>query len=206
MSRNTSHGHSRKDSWRTSCLWYPNVPPEGTLFNGSKGDQPPNGRVIFPTATLFFGGVDGQHGSTLVEIAIWTTGIYNIAGIEFLYNDASQNRHLGHIGPFSDDHPAAGRIKVSESRRTSLHIDGLRGEELQSIEVQERGCLVGLKVGQTPCTPNKPFVDRCSCHIDTHELWSGSHFSSMFFYKEGRVERRVDCYHASRFKGCWSVW
>ncbi|KPM34608.1 hypothetical protein AK830_g11959 [Neonectria ditissima] len=162
LSRNSSREPSANNQWRNSCLWYPNVPPERMLFNGSDGDQPPD-EFELPITTLFFNQSDGGDMSSLVEIVVWTLDICHIAGIEFKYTDISQNRHLGHTGPFGDDHPAAKSFDIPDGRRISIPIDGLKGEELQSIEVQENGgSLVGLKIhtnfGQEATSPQCPFT------------------------------------------------
>ncbi|KAI5459596.1 hypothetical protein BGZ63DRAFT_511027 [Mariannaea sp. PMI_226] len=150
----TSSYHSlqtppERNKWQNNCLWYPNIPPEQMLFNGSEGDQPPDSFDL-PITTLFFGGFDGQDLSSLLEIIIWTFDICHVVGIEFIYANASQNRHLGHTGPFSSDHPAARGFDTSEGRRISMSIDGPGGEELRNIEVQEQnGWIVGLKIRTT---------------------------------------------------------
>lgn len=146
LSRDSSSEPPTDNEWRISCLWYPRVPPERLLFNGSEGDQPPH-RFDLPVTTLFFGGPDCRHPSKLVEIVVWTFDIAYIAGIELLFTDASQNSHLGHIGPFGDAYTLPRSFDNLQDHRIPMPIDGPGGEELRSIEVQEKeGYLAGLKV------------------------------------------------------------
>lgn len=161
MSRDSSCGPSRHNQWRNSCLWHPNIPPEGLLFNGSEGDQPPD-RFDLPVTTLLFGGLDGRY-SSLVEIVVWTFDISYITGIEFSFTDVSQNGHLGHIGPFDDTYPLPRKFDNSQDHRISISIDGPGGEELRSIEVQEKGgYLAGLKIrtnfDREVTSPQHPFT------------------------------------------------
>ncbi|KAF5003066.1 hypothetical protein FDECE_10377 [Fusarium decemcellulare] len=146
LSRSISQKPLAQRGWRNSCLWYPDVPPEGLLFNGSEGDQPPKLSDV-PVKSLFFGGTDDRNLSSLIGIVIWVFDLYHIAGIEFLYADASQNQCLGQAGPFSDNHPAAKRFDSSQGRRIPFSIEGSGGEKPFSFEVQKRsGYLVGLKI------------------------------------------------------------
>ncbi|KAF4459807.1 hypothetical protein FALBO_13427 [Fusarium albosuccineum] len=164
LSRDISGGASAQRQWRNSCLWYPDVPPDKRLlFNGSDGDEPPNGRVDHPVTTLFFSGSGGRPQSNLVEIVVWTFDLCHIAGIEFLSADPSSNQSLGQPGPFGEDHPAPPRFDRSEGRRISMSIDGRGGEELKSLEIQEDGgYVVGLKIhtnfGRGLTSPQNPYT------------------------------------------------
>lgn len=142
------------------------------IFNGSEGDQPPDAFDL-PVTTIFFGGEQGQHLSSLVGIVIWTFDTAYIAGIEFLYADGSPNRHMGQIGPLGDGPPPR-VIDDSQDQRIPMSIDGPSGEELASIEVQMHAeYMVGLKVREK----SRPTYDirigccSCLCHaIDPNEL------------------------------------
>jgi hypothetical protein len=138
-------------SWLNNCLWYPQVPPTGLLYNWNKGDKPPS-RFKLPITSVFFGEADDMYSSTLTEIVIWIFDICYIAGIEFRFADASHNWHLGNIGPFDQEFPARRNFSDSNDSSVSFMIDGVAGERLKSFEVQERGAsLVGMKV----LRPNK---------------------------------------------------
>ncbi|WZH47558.1 uncharacterized protein QYS62_008714 [Fusarium acuminatum] len=138
-------------SWLNNCLWYPQVPPTGLLYNWNKGDKPPS-RFKLPITSVFFGEADDMYSSTLTEIVIWIFDICYIAGIEFRFADASHNWHLGNIGPFDQEFPTRRNFSDSNDSSVSFMIDGVAGERLKSFEVQERGAsLVGMKV----LRPNK---------------------------------------------------
>lgn len=95
--------------------------------------------VLTFRSRLFFGEPDRRHVSNLVEIVIWTFDIACIAGIEFFFTGASQNGHLGHIGPFGDAYPLPRNFDNSQDHRILMSIDGPGGEDLRNFEVQEKG-------------------------------------------------------------------
>ncbi|KAF5724136.1 hypothetical protein FMUND_1120 [Fusarium mundagurra] len=133
-------------TWLNNCLWYPQVPPMGLVYNWIRGDKPPS-KFKLPITSVFFGEADDMYSSILTEIVIWIFDICYIAGIEFRFADASHNRHLGNIGPFDQEFPGRRNFSDSNDSSVSLIIDGVAGERLKSFEVQEGGgSLVGMKV------------------------------------------------------------
>ncbi|KAF5619483.1 hypothetical protein F52700_11766 [Fusarium sp. NRRL 52700] len=124
-------------NWLNNCLWYPQVPPTGLLYDWNMGDKPPS-KFKLPMTSVFFGEADDMYSSILTEIVIWIFDICYIAGIEFRFTDASHNRHLGNIGPFDQEFP--GRRNFPDSNNSdssvSLTLDGVAGERLKSFEVQ----------------------------------------------------------------------
>ncbi|KAF5970193.1 hypothetical protein FBULB1_9820 [Fusarium bulbicola] len=104
-------------TWLNNCLWCPQVPPTGLLYDWNEGDKPPS-EFILPMTTVFFGEADGMYSSILSEIVIWIFDICYIAGIEFRFTDASHNRHLGNIGPFDQEFP--GRRNFSDSNDSTI--------------------------------------------------------------------------------------
>ncbi|KAH7125856.1 hypothetical protein EDB81DRAFT_764952 [Dactylonectria macrodidyma] len=149
------------DALKLISLSRNSVPLERMLYNGIAGDLPPT-RFNAPISTLFFGGSNGQYLPSLVEIVVWVFDKAYIAGIEFVCTDVSQNRHLGHIGPF-DDYPGQRTFSDSEDHRISMSIDGSTGEELNCIEAQMKGpVVVGLKMRTSfvreARTPQHPFA------------------------------------------------
>lgn len=125
------------------------MPPEGLLFNGRLGDQPPKS-FDCPIATLFFGTPDGRHMSSPMDMVIWVFDEAYVAGIEFIYSDASQNRRLGCVGPFGEDYSTARDSDDSQDHCITMSIDGAKGEELESIEVQENRGIAGLRCTKIP--------------------------------------------------------
>nr|CEG04798.1 unnamed protein product [Fusarium clavum] len=102
-----------------------------------------------------------MYSSILTEVVIWIFDVCYITGIEFRFADASDNRHLGNIGPFDQEFPGRRNFSDSNDSSVSFMIDGVAGERLKSVEVQERGAsLVGMKINtsfnrhvQTPGYP-----------------------------------------------------
>ncbi|KAF4500561.1 hypothetical protein FAGAP_3238 [Fusarium agapanthi] len=136
-------------SWLNNCLWYPQVPPMGLVYDWNKGDKPPS-KFKLPITSVFFGEADDMNSSILTEIVIWIFDICYIAGIEFRFTDASYNRDLGNIGPFDQEFSGRRNFSDSNDSSVSLIIDGVAGERLKSFEVQERGAsLVGMKMNTT---------------------------------------------------------
>ncbi|KAG4258065.1 hypothetical protein FPRO04_02572 [Fusarium proliferatum] len=135
-------------SWRNNCLWYPQVPPMGLLYDWNKGDKPPS-EFRLPFAGVFFGEADDMYSSTLTEIVVWIFDVCYIAGIEFRFANPSHNRQLGNTGPFDEEFPGRRNFSDSHDSNVSLIIDGGAGERLKSLEVQERGAtVVGMKLHQ----------------------------------------------------------
>ncbi|PNP84134.1 hypothetical protein FNYG_02822 [Fusarium nygamai] len=123
-------------TWLNSCLWYPEVPREGLLFNGSRGDEP-RAKYNLPVATVLFGGSDGQYLSQLSEIVVWIFDICHVAGIEFRYIDSSRNCQLGYVGPFDENYPGRRNFSPdSHDSSVSFPIDGASGERLSSIDLR----------------------------------------------------------------------
>ncbi|KAF4958084.1 hypothetical protein FGADI_2642, partial [Fusarium gaditjirri] len=150
-----------QQNWLNNCLWYPEVPKEGLLFNGSIGDEPKS-EYNLPVTTVFFGQSDGRHLSHLSEIIIWVFDVCHVAGIEFRFSDSSYNRQLGYVGPFDENYPARRNFSDSHDTSVSFLIDGPAGERLSSIDVQTRGShVVGLKLrtnlDRTISTPDYPY-------------------------------------------------
>jgi hypothetical protein len=122
----------------------------GLLYNWNKGDKPPS-EFKLPITSVFFGESDDMYSSILTEVVIWIFDVCYITGIEFRFADASDNRHLGNIGPFDQEFPGRRNFSDSNDSSVSFMIDGVAGERLKSVEVQERGAsLVGMKVPR-PC-------------------------------------------------------
>ncbi|KAF5623572.1 hypothetical protein F25303_11781 [Fusarium sp. NRRL 25303] len=152
----------QETTWLNNCLWYPEVPGEGLLFHGSRGDEP-RAKQNLPVTTVLFGGSDGRYMSQLSEIVVWVFDICHVAGIEFLYTDSSHNCQLGYVGPFDENYP--GRRNFSPDSHDStvfFHIDGASGERLSSIDVQTSGShVVGLRLrtnlDRTVQTPDYPY-------------------------------------------------
>ncbi|EXL42609.1 hypothetical protein FOCG_15064 [Fusarium oxysporum f. sp. radicis-lycopersici 26381] len=135
-----------QENWLNNCLWYPEVPKEGLLFNGSRGDKP-RPKYNLPVITVFFGESDDRYLSQLSEIVVWVFDICHVAGVEFRFTDSSYNRQLGHVGLFDKNYPARRNCSDSYDSTVSFSIDGPSGERLSSIEVQTKGTyVVGLKV------------------------------------------------------------
>ncbi|CZR45192.1 uncharacterized protein FPRO_15633 [Fusarium proliferatum ET1] len=138
-----------QQNWLNNCLWYPEVPKEGLLFNGSIGGEP-KPEYNLPVTTVLFGQSDGRYLSDLSdlsEIVVWIFDICHIAGIEFHFTDSSYDRHLGYIGPFDESYPVRRNFPDSHDSSVSFAIDGPSGERLTSIDVQTRGShVVGLKL------------------------------------------------------------
>ncbi|KAF9774419.1 hypothetical protein IL306_007590, partial [Fusarium sp. DS 682] len=124
-----------QENWLNNCLWYPEVPKEGFVFNGSRGNDPPP-EFNLPMTTVFFGESDGRHVSSLSEVVIWIFDICHVAGIEFRFTDSSHNRYLGHIGPFDENYPVLRNFDNSHDSTVSFPIDGPSGERLSSLEIK----------------------------------------------------------------------
>ncbi|KAF5612207.1 hypothetical protein F25303_14397, partial [Fusarium sp. NRRL 25303] len=136
-------------SWRNNCLWYPQVPPMGLLYDWNKGDKSPS-EFRLPFTGVFFGEADDMYSSTLTEMVVWIFDVCYIAGIEFRFANPSHNRHLGNIGPFDQEFPGRRNFSDSYDSNLSFLIDEGAGERLKSVEVQERGAtLVGMKINTT---------------------------------------------------------
>ncbi|CVL11776.1 hypothetical protein FPRO06_13074 [Fusarium proliferatum] len=151
-----------QEKWLNNCLWYPEVPGEGLLFNGSRGNEP-RAKQNLPVTTVLFGGSDGRYLSQLSEIVVWVFDICHVAGIEFRYTDSSQNCQLGYVGPFDENYPGRRNFSPdSHDSTVSFHIDGASGERLSSIDVQTSGSyVVGLRLrtnlNRTVQTPDYPY-------------------------------------------------
>ncbi|WJG37355.1 uncharacterized protein FOBCDRAFT_246175 [Fusarium oxysporum Fo47] len=149
------------DNWLNNCLWYPEVPKEGLLFNGSRGDKP-RPKYNLPVITVFFGESDDRYLSQLSEIVVWVFDICHVAGVEFRFTDSSYNRQLGYVGLFDKNYPARRNCSDSYDSTVSFSIDGSSGERLSSIEVQTKGTyVVGLKIrgnlDRSIQTPDYPY-------------------------------------------------
>ncbi|KAG5805356.1 hypothetical protein H9Q71_010074 [Fusarium xylarioides] len=161
-----------QETWLNNCLWYPEVPREGLLFNGSRGDEP-RAKYNLPVTTVLFGGSDGQYLSQLSEIVVWVFDICHVAGIEFRFTDSSHDCQLGYVGPFDENYPGRRNfIPDSHDSSVSFSIDGASGERLSSIDVQTSGShIVGLKLrtnlDRTVQTPEYPY--------GTDEGWTTVH-------------------------------
>ncbi|KAF4967710.1 hypothetical protein FSARC_4771 [Fusarium sarcochroum] len=140
------------EDWRNKCLWSPEVPPVGTIFEGMQGTKPPKPKKFdkkfdLPITTLFFGERDGRYSSSLVEIVAWIWDKYYITGLEFHFTDPSHNRQLGHVGPVGQDFPIRRKYEEGRDGKRSIVIHGPDGEELTGLEVEQvAGCVVGLKI------------------------------------------------------------
>ncbi|SCO48343.1 uncharacterized protein FFMR_09140 [Fusarium fujikuroi] len=136
-------------SWRNNCLWYPQVPPMGLLYDWNRGDKPPS-EFKLPFTGVFFGEADDMYSSTLTEIVVWIFDVCYISGMEFRFANPSHNRQLGNTGPFDEEFPGRRNFSDSHDSNVSLIIDGGAGERLKSLEVQERGAtVVGMKINTT---------------------------------------------------------
>ncbi|KAI1044430.1 hypothetical protein LB505_013442 [Fusarium chuoi] len=148
-----------QETWLNNCLWYPEVPRGGLLFNGSRGDEP-RAKYNLPVATVLFSGSDGRYLSQLSEVVVWVFDICHVARIEFRYTDSSHNCQLGYVGPFDENYP--GRRNFSPDSHDSIvsfSIDGASGERLSSIDVQTSGShVVGLKVITQPILARKTLL------------------------------------------------
>ncbi|WKT52858.1 hypothetical protein QSH57_003420 [Fusarium oxysporum f. sp. vasinfectum] len=58
-----------QENWLNNYLWYPEVPKQGLLFNGSRGDKP-RPKYNLPVTTVLFGESDGRYLSQLSEIVV----------------------------------------------------------------------------------------------------------------------------------------
>ncbi|EXK24901.1 hypothetical protein FOMG_18412 [Fusarium oxysporum f. sp. melonis 26406] len=150
-----------QENWLNTCLWYPEVPKEGLLFNGSRGDKP-RPKYNLPVATVFFGESDGRYLSQLSEIVVWVFDICHVAGVEFRFTDSSYNRPLSYVGPFDENYPARRNFSDSHDSTVSFPIDGPSGERLSSIEVHtKRTYVAGLKIrsnlDRSIQTPDYPY-------------------------------------------------
>ena len=131
--------------WRVSCSWSPGVPPKGLVFDDSNGDQPP-AQMPFPYSAAYFGGLNGETLSQLVEFVVHIFDVGKITGFEFHFKDASKNSTLGSIGPFTNTAWPRNGVP-SEDLRMAMSIDGPGGENITAIEVGSRfGDILGLKV------------------------------------------------------------
>ncbi|RKK27943.1 hypothetical protein BFJ67_g15865 [Fusarium oxysporum f. sp. cepae] len=124
-----------QENWLNNCLWYPEVPKEGLLFNGSRGDKP-RPKYNLPVITVFFGESDDRYLSQLSEIVVWVFDICHVAGVEFRFTDSSYNRQLGYVGLFDKNYPARRNCSDSYDSTVSFSIDGSSGERLSSIEIR----------------------------------------------------------------------
>ncbi|KAF5717108.1 hypothetical protein FMUND_5926 [Fusarium mundagurra] len=139
-----------QETWLNNCLWYPEVPNEGLLFNGSKGDEP-RAEYSLPVTTVLFGGSDGRYMSQLSEIVIWVFDICHLAGIEFHYIDSSHNCQLGYVGPFEENYPGRRNFTDNSYDSTvSFPIDGASGERLSGIDLR-------TNLDRTIRTPDYPY-------------------------------------------------
>ncbi|EXM18765.1 hypothetical protein V3481_017665 [Fusarium oxysporum f. sp. vasinfectum] len=116
-----------QENWLNNCIWYPEVPKEGLLFNGSRGDKP-RPKYNYPVTTVFFGESDGRYLSQLSEIVVWVFDICHVVGVEFHFTDSSYNRQLGYVGPFDENYPARRNFSDSHDSTVSFNIDGPSGE------------------------------------------------------------------------------
>ncbi|KAK2668283.1 F-box-like domain superfamily [Fusarium oxysporum f. sp. vasinfectum] len=112
-----------QENWLNNCIWYPEVPKEGLLFNGSRGDKP-RPKYNYPVTTVFFGESDGRYLSQLSEIVVWVFDICHVVGVEFHFTDSSYNRQLGYVGPFDENYPARRNFSDSHDSTVSFNIDG----------------------------------------------------------------------------------
>ncbi|KAF5603140.1 uncharacterized protein FSUBG_7363 [Fusarium subglutinans] len=151
-----------QETWLNNCLWYAEVPREGLLFNGSRGDEP-RAKYNLPVTTVSFGGPDGQYLSQLSEIVVWVFDICHVTGIEFRYTESSHDCQLGYVGPFDENYPGRRNFTPdSHDSTASFPIDGASGERLSRIDVQTSGShIVGLKLrtnlDRTVQTPDYPY-------------------------------------------------
>ncbi|KAJ4263429.1 hypothetical protein NW762_006248 [Fusarium torreyae] len=148
LSRTKLASWGSHEDWRNKCLWSPEVPPVGTIFDRVLGNEPPKSKNFdLPITTVFFGEADGRYSSSLIEIVAWIWDKYYITGLEFHFTDASHNRQLGHVGPVGEDFPIKRKFEEGRDGRRSVEIHGPDGEELTGLEVEQvAGCVVGLKI------------------------------------------------------------
>lgn len=148
LSRNLSVTLLNHELWRVNCSWSPDVPPKGLIFEDNNGDQPP-ARMPFPYSAAYFGDLNGETLSQLVEVVVHIFDVERITGFEFRFTNPSKNLTLGSISPFTN--PSWPRNGVpSEDLRMAVPIDGPGGECITAIEVGTRfGDILGLKVLET---------------------------------------------------------
>ncbi|VUC36347.1 unnamed protein product [Clonostachys rosea] len=137
-------------SWRYSCPWMPEIPPDHYFLNGD-GPSYADWYMGFwertgvgksrPIDTIYFGGSHGEYLPLLKEIIVYAFvgRTIQISGIEFKYTDSSRDRFFGWTtGSELEDEfieEPEDEIEDPEEVKFSVPIDGPGGERIKFLDV-----------------------------------------------------------------------